>query len=168
MTSATWTSRGRWASPTSLATPSHRHLDSAAIGALVETFESAAGYLVADHGGRVVKTLGDEVMFVAADVRSAARLALGLAALSDGELPPIAVGLAFGPVVTRVGDVFGPTVNVASRLTGLAKPGTVLVDRDAAANLEDDEEFSIKPLRRRSVRGYDNLAPFLLRPAATD
>ena len=50
----------------------------------------------------------------------------------DPVLPDVRVGIATGTVLTRMGDVFGSTVNLASRLTALAAPGTVLVDRDTA------------------------------------
>lgn len=131
------------------------------IEALVERFEHAVATLVADAGGRVVKTLGDEVMFAVDAVDRAASLALSLAEADLGR--EVRVGLAYGPVVVRMGDVFGPTVNIASRLTGLAYPGTVLVDREAAAALRD--RYDLSPLRRHAVRGYAHLAPFRLRRA---
>ena len=140
-----------------------RELSGAELAALVERFEGAAALLVAEHGGRVVKTLGDEVMFTAAGVRAGVRLALALAGGADALGREVRVGLAYGPVLARLGDVFGPTVNVASRLTGLARPGTVLVDREAAAALRDDPEVEVVAIRRRAVRGYAHLAPFRVR-----
>jgi adenylate cyclase len=135
---------------------------------LVERFEHLAAQLVADAGGRVVKTLGDEVLVTVNDVRAGAALALALAEASASELGrEVRVGLAYGPVVPRLGDVFGPTVNIASRLTSLAFPGTVLADRGAAAALRDEAAFDVTPLRRQAVRGYSHLAPFRLRRAVT-
>lgn len=68
--------------------------------------------------------------------------------------------MAYGPVLPRLGDVFGPVVNLASRLTGLAKPGSVLVDRDLATALEGSSRLKVQALRRRSVGGYGHLAAF--------
>jgi len=136
--------------------------------ALVERFEHLAAQLVADAGGRVVKTLGDEVLVTVNDVRAGAGLALSLAEASAAELGrEVRVGLAYGPVVPRLGDVFGPTVNIASRLTSLAFPGTVLADRGAATALRDEAAYEVTPLRRQSVRGYSHLAPFRLRRAVS-
>jgi adenylate cyclase len=134
---------------------------------LVERFEQHAATAVAAHGGRVVKTLGDEVLFTADDPATAAALGLALAAGADEVGREVRVGVAYGPVLARLGDVFGPTVNIASRLTGLAYPGTVLLDREAAAALRDDARFDVAPLRRQAVRGYSHLAPFRVRPAGT-
>jgi len=80
------------------------------------------------RGVRIVKTIGDAVMFTATDAGSAAAAALDLVeqAGRDGSLPPLRAGLAFGPVLRRFGDCFGRTVNVASRLCTLAPPGAVL------------------------------------------
>jgi adenylate cyclase len=138
------------------------------IADLVERFEHLAAQHVADAGGRVVKTLGDEVLFTVADAGAAAALALSLAEDATAQLGrDVRVGVAFGSVVDKLGDVFGPTVNIASRLTGLAFPGTVLVDRGAAQALRDDGRFDVAPLRRQAVRGYSHLAPFRLRRSGT-
>jgi adenylate cyclase len=100
----------------------------------VEHFEDEMTRLVVALGGRVIKTIGDEVLFVADDPRAAAEATLRAAELgADDEqrFPQVRAGIAYGDVVSRLGDVFGPTVNIASRLTSLARPGTVLVDRGA-------------------------------------
>lgn len=140
-----------------------RDLPSGELAALVERFESAAAHLVGAHGGRVVKTLGDEVMFTANDVRAGVDLALALADGAAALGREVRVGVAYGPVLARLGDVFGPTVNLASRLTGLARPSTVLADREAAAALRDDPAYDVAPIGRKSVRGYAHLAPFRVR-----
>jgi adenylate cyclase len=66
-------------------------------------------------------------------------------------------------VLTRLGDVYSPVVNLASRLTSVARPGTVLVDRELADRLRDLAEYTVRPLRRVSVRGYEHLQPWLVR-----
>ena len=85
------------------------------------------------------------------------------------ERPPLRVGAAYGAVLTRLGDVYSPVVNLASRLTSLARPGTMLVDRDLAERLRRPARLPGPPLRRVSVRGYDHLQPWLVRrrPDAT-
>ena len=77
----------------------------------------------------MIKTIGDEVLFVADDPLDAARIALAWSRPGDAEFPEVRVGLAYGDVVSRLGDVYGPVVNLASRLTSVARPGRVLVDR---------------------------------------
>ena len=143
-----------------------RQADAAALAALVEAFEDAAVRVVTGGGGRVVKTLGDEVLFTVADARAAAGIALGLAEAVAALGQEVRVGVAYGSVLARLGDVFGPTVNIASRLTGLAYPGTVLLDREAAAALRGDPAYDVAPLRRQAVRGYGHLAPFRVRRAS--
>jgi adenylate cyclase len=76
--------------------------------------------------------------------------------------PPLRVGLAHGRVLTRLGDVYSPVVNLASRLTSVAPAGAVLVDRDLAVQLRGHPGYRVRPLRRVSVRGYDNLQPWLV------
>jgi adenylate cyclase len=131
----------------------------------LEAFEANASSVVTEHGGRVIKTIGDEIMFAADSARDAADIGLALAeriSALDGR-PDLHVGLAYGPVLHRLGDVYGTVVNLASRLTALAHPGTVLVDRQLAAEIEDEPRFRVKRLRRVSVRGFSHLQPWLLR-----
>lgn len=94
-----------------------RRLEEEELGELVESFETTAADLVAAHGGRLIKTLGDEVLFAADDAGTAAEIALRLieAMSQDETMPALRVGIAFGTVTTRMGDVFGTTVNLASR-----------------------------------------------------
>ncbi len=133
---------------------------------MVERFEEVTAGLITDHHGHVVKTIGDEVLFLVDDPKQAARLALALLAEheADDTFPAVRIGLAFGNVVNHMGDVFGPVVNVASRLTSLARPASALVDRALADELRDDEDFRIKPMRRTSVKGYEHLQPWSLKP----
>jgi adenylate cyclase len=137
---------------------------------LVEQFEALANDHVADSGGRIIKTLGDEVLFVADEPAAGADIALGiLHGLESAEsgLPSGRGGLACGLVLSRLGDVYGSPVNLASRLTSLARPGTVLVDRELAEALRGDPRFVLRRMRRRAVSGFEHLAPTLLRRATT-
>lgn len=141
-----------------------RGMEREALLELVDRFDAEARQRVTQGGGRVVKTIGDEVMFLVPDARAAAGIALDLVDIRDVEgLPPVRVGLALGDVLLRHGDVFGETVNLASRLVSLARPSTVLVDRNAAAVLEDDTAYEVVRLRPRRVRGYQHLAAHALR-----
>jgi adenylate cyclase len=143
-------------------TRSTRAWDSRQLEQVLERFESALSLRVAAVGGRVVKTLGDGVLFITDQARAAVEVALDTVAAhaSDPALPSVRVGIALGPVMVRLGDVFGEPVNIASRLSDEARPDTVLVDKHAAEVLEG---LDVKPLQRRSVRGYRSLTPYLVR-----
>jgi len=132
---------------------------------LLERFERDTSLRVTARGGRVIKTLGDAVLYVCDDVESAAEVALETvqAHAEDQDLPEVRAGIALGPVLVRLGDVFGQPVNLASRLTDEARPGTVLVDLHAAHALEELPQYALVRLRSRSVRGYSSLRPHVLR-----
>lgn len=136
------------------------------LSAVLEEFETLAADLIAEQHGHVIKTIGDEVLFTVPAAGPAAQLALQLSerAVAAG-LPELRVGLAYGPVLARYGDVYGPVVNIASRLAGLARPGSVLVDQQLAEALADDPAWSLKRLRPHSVRGYAHLHAARLRRA---
>jgi adenylate cyclase len=121
--------------------------------------------VIAGAGGRLVKTVGDEVLFIADRAAEAALIGLELAETmaEDPVLPDVRVGIATGVVLTRLGDVFGRTVNLASRLTALAAPGAVLVDRDTADALAGNADFALDPGRTRAVRGLGLVRPGVLR-----
>lgn len=141
-----------------------QRLEQRELSVLVQRFEGLAADVVTAGGGRVVKTVGDEVLFVADDAPAAASIALGLQERVRAEdvLPQLRIGLAAGPVLARYGDVYGEVVNIASRLTTHARPDTVLVDDAVAAALADDGRFRVRALRPVSVRGYRSLHPWLL------
>jgi len=134
------------------------------LGAMIEDFESTAAEVIARHAGRVVKTVGDGVLFTAGTGVAAVEIGLELPEAWDADdRPPLRTGAAFGAVLTRLGDVYSPVVNLASRLTSLARPGTLLVDRELAEQLDGEPAYKVRRLRRVSVRGYDHLQPFLVR-----
>src|SRR3954464_268514 len=134
------------------------------LGAMVEDFESIAAEVIALHSGRVVKTVGDGVLFTAATAVDAAEIALELPdRWSAEDRPPLRVVVAYGAVLTRLGDVYSPVVNLASRLTSVAHPSAVLIDRELARRLRGRPEYRVRPLRRVLVRGYDHLQPWLVR-----
>ncbi len=146
-----------------------RSLSGKELSQLIDNFEARALEIVTAHEGRIIKTIGDEILFVADSPESIARIGLELVEerLRD-DFPELRVGLAWGPALARLGDVLGPVVNVASRLTSTSRPGRVLVDRSLAEQLEDDEHFKLRRLRRTSVRGYRKLEPWSLRRPADE
>jgi adenylate cyclase len=146
-------------------TTTTRHAGSDELSALLEAFEKDATETIATYRGRVVKTVGDEVLFVTDAAADAAEIALRLAdpARSDQGLPMLRVGMAMGPVLSRFGDVYGSVVNLAARLTALARPGTVLVDKELADALRAD--YQLRARRPVAVRGYHHLRSWSLRRA---
>ena len=139
-----------------------RRLTPLELTTLIDRFQSVATDVVGSQHGRVVKTVGDEVLFVTEQPEDGAEIALQLVERLDDEetLPELRIGLAVGPVVTRFGDVYGEVVNIASRLTTHARPGRILIDRNLASVLEHDDRYRIRHRRPLSVRGYRHLQPF--------
>ena len=136
---------------------------------VVKRFEMLSADVVTAHGGRIVKTVGDEILFSNRHAAPAAATAIDLveAIAIDELLPDVRVGLAAGRVMPKLGDVFGNTVNRASRLTAIAHPGSVLADEAVAESLHDVPGFALVPLRPRTLRGVGKVEPFLLTRAGT-
>ncbi|WP_067573209.1 adenylate/guanylate cyclase domain-containing protein [Nocardia acidivorans] len=143
-----------------------RHLDPEELSALLEAFETATSNAITAHGGWVIKNVGDEVMFAAATAEQGARIALAIqeaATASHGVTQELRVGLAYGHVLQRFGDLYGSVVNVAARLTGVARPGTVLIDDGAAQAVRGNPQFDLRDLRTVRVRGINRLHGHVLR-----
>ena len=132
-----------------------RRMSERQLARLVQRFELLASDVVTEHGGRVIKTVGDEVIFVHTDVAAASAIALDLvdAMAEDELLPPVRVGMAHGRVVSRLGDVFGQTVNKASRITAVTPSGMVYVDDDMTRVLRSISGFTVVERRSRMLRG---------------
>lgn len=136
------------------------------IGDLVELFESRCADVVAGQRGRVIKSIGDSVLFVNNDVMSAYDTAEGIINVigRDPRMPDVRVGLASGSVVMRLGDVFGPPVNMASRLTAVARRNRIIIDV-ATAELLPGDQFETRRLPARPVRGFGLVEPVAVRRA---
>ncbi len=124
------------------------------LSGFIREFEGRAHDVVTAAGARVVKLIGDEVMFAATDPGAACRAA---SALMDGfatELTHVVPrgGLAFGSVLVRGGDYYGTIVNLASRVVDEAVPEEVLVTQELADNA--DETCRFEPAGRRRVKGF--------------
>jgi adenylate cyclase len=132
----------------------------AAVGSALSQFERRAAEEIATHGGRLVKTIGDEVMFVATSADDAALIALELARFADAHpiLTSVRGAVAWGEAVRGFGDFYGPVVNLAARMVKAAEPGAVVVDVGFAAALSGSVARTV-PLGERALRGFDEPVP---------
>ncbi|MEO5711501.1 MAG: adenylate/guanylate cyclase domain-containing protein [Nocardioidaceae bacterium] len=139
-------------------------LDEDRIGDLVEIFESRCADVVAAQRGRVIKTLGDSVLFVSEDPTRAMDIALSIVDVigHDSRLPDVRIGLATGSVIMQLGDVFGPPVNMAARLTGVARRNRVITDR-RTSDLLPPGQFDSRTLPARPLRGFGVVEPVAVR-----
>lgn len=134
----------------------------------VSDFETAARDVITAAGGRVVKTIGDAVLYIADDVHTGAKVALGLSQAGRDEqenLPQVRVSLVWGRVLSRFGDVFGSSVNLAARLSNEAEPGSVLLDPATAKLLAGDKQFALTGQKEREIHGLGKIAPVRLQMA---
>jgi adenylate cyclase len=133
---------------------------------LVQRFENRCAEIISVGGGRLVKTIGDEVLYIAETPVAGAQIALALARefAEDEILPECRVAMVWGRVLSRLGDIYGPTVNLAARLTAIAEPGQVLIDDITAKALGEDERFVLDPQAPQLVRGFGEIHPVALRP----
>jgi adenylate cyclase len=104
---------------------------------------------------RFIKTIGDAVMFVSTDPVALLRTALALVAAGEklDDFPQLRVGVASGWAVSRAGDWIGSPVNVASRVTGLAQPGVVLVSQSAREAVGSADGFGWSFVGARHLKG---------------
>jgi class 3 adenylate cyclase len=110
---------------------------------MLRRFEEQVWNLVGANGGRVVKLIGDEAMFVLDDPSQACRVGLDLIDQSEH---PVRIGMAHGTVVGLYGDYYGETVNLAARIVDLADPSTLVVSESVRDQAGDDLSFeSIGP-----------------------
>jgi adenylate cyclase len=142
-------------------TPWTQQLDFSTLARALAEFETRASEIVVAHRGRLVKLIGDEVMFVAEEATTAADIALALidAFASHTVLPPVRAGIASGEVVARDGDYSGAVVNLASRVLSVAEPSTLLVDPATRAVLEVDARFTIATGAEHGLKGFDAPVP---------
>ena len=130
-----------------------QRLSTRELGALLSEFENVASDTVTAGGGRVVKLIGDEVLYTSLDALSACTIALDLASAFDGHaaVPAVRAGVAGGDVMLRDGDVFGPVVNLAARAVKVAGPGEVIAPLDVAAA----GGLTGVPLGPHALKGFD-------------
>jgi adenylate cyclase len=130
-----------------------QRMETRELGAVLTEFENVAADTVTEKGGRVIKLIGDEVLFTAGDERHACRIALDLArTFADHDrLPPVRAAVAGGDVLLRDGDVFGPVVNLASRAVKVAGPSEVVAPPEVAGAAG----LRTEPLGSQSLKGFD-------------
>jgi adenylate cyclase len=149
-----------------------QHLGDDELAAVVARFEELAHDTVVALGGRVVKMIGDEVMFVVPTATGAAQIGLSLAEAYAGDelLSDVRVALAVGPVLVKDGDFYGPVVNLASRLVGVAHPGTVLISDEFRETLDAEgaEGIDTRPLRTRTLKDLGRIQMWKLIRAGTE
>jgi len=139
-------------------------LDEDGIGDLVEVFEGRSHDVVSRRGGRVVKTLGDSVLYMATTPEEGVEIAWDIVKVigGDARLPDVRVGVVTGPVVLTMGDVYGPAVNLAARLVGVARRNRVITDLHTSELLPSDK-YETRALPARPVRGFGDLEPVAVR-----
>ncbi|MEJ7750121.1 MAG: adenylate cyclase regulatory domain-containing protein [Thermoleophilaceae bacterium] len=131
-------------------------VDSAALGEVAERLERMAAE-VAEPPVRLIKTIGDAAMLQSSDSEALIDAALKLVAHADEEgedFPQIRAGVAHGEALERSGDWYGRPVNLASRITDIARPGTVLAD-GAAKREAGDERYRFSFAGKRRIKGLD-------------
>jgi adenylate cyclase len=133
---------------------------------VVSRFEELSHQVVVAHRGRVVKMIGDAVMYVSDDATEAVLTATGLveAYADDDLLPPARAGIASGPMLARGGDYFGPVVNLASRIVDVARPNSVVCSEEVHDSLAADDRFDWRRLPRMKLKGIGWTTLWRLRP----
>ena len=140
------------------------------LATIVDRFEATAYDNVGSLGGRVIKMIGDEVMFAVDDIDVAIEIALALAEAyhDDESLSDVRVGLAHGQVLEREGDLYGPTVNLASRIVSIAYAGSVVVSSEIHDGLHDVDALQWKSLRTRQLKDIGRVQLWAARRADDD
>jgi adenylate cyclase len=138
------------------------------LAAIVDQFEQLAFDVVTANDGRVVKMIGDEVMFTVDSPAAAAEIGLVLAEGTRGadELSDLRVGLAHGPLLEREGDLYGPVVNLASRITAIAFPGSIVVSESLRHQLAGMQDYRLRSMRPRYLKDIGRVPLWVLRRAA--
>lgn len=141
-----------------------RRMNERTLAQLVQRFEAKCAEIISVGGGRLVKTIGDEVLYVAETPQAGAQIALSLSReLAKDEMFPQTRGaVVWGRLLSRLGDIYGPTVNMAARLTSLAEPGSVLTDAITANTLRNDARFVLTAQEITAVRGFGDIQPYEL------
>lgn len=137
------------------------------LAGVVDRFMTLAYETVVSLGGRVIKTIGDEVMYAVEEPKVAVDIGLSLADAyrDDEQLSDVRVGIASGDVLDHDGDLFGPPVNLASRITAIARPGAVVVSPEVHEALAGDDGYRWRSLRARNLKGIGRVPLWRVRRA---
>lgn len=117
-------------------------LETEELGSVITRFGELAA-AVADAPVRLVKTIGDAALLTCRESGPLVEAALDLLdAVEQADLPGVRAGVAYGPVLPRAGDVYGHAVNLASRVTGVARPGSVLCTAEVRDSSAEEFDWS--------------------------
>lgn len=138
-----------------------------AVVELIERFEDESRQAITEAGGRVVKTIGDAVLYIADDLATGLQVVTSLIERlnADDRILPVRASFVRGDVFSRSGDVFGPTVNLASRLVDIAPVGRILTDPATAAAVaagKGGEGYRLEEFPMAELRGFGQVSPYLL------
>lgn len=130
------------------------------LGSLVERFEELSIEVCTETGVRMVKTIGDAVMFVSPDAGAALTAAMNIVSAADTDevLTPARAGLDMGEALPLGGDYFGRPVNVAARITAFALPSTVVVSNALLERI--DREMDVSRIGRKRLKGVGEVSLF--------
>ena len=142
-------------------------MSKAALTHMLEDFENTARDVITSRGARVVKTIGDAVMYISDDLLIAADVVTAL--VDELQKGPDAIrvraSLVEGRVISRSGDVFGPTVNLASRLVDAAEPGSIRLDESTAMAILRSPEaarYRVGQCHEVVAKGLGQIVPWSL------
>ncbi|WP_314132321.1 adenylate/guanylate cyclase domain-containing protein [Actinomyces oris] len=142
-------------------------MSKAALTHMLEDFENTARDVITSRGARVVKTIGDAVMYISDDLLIAADVVTAL--VEELQKGPDAIrvraSLVEGRVISRSGDVFGPTVNLASRLVDAAEPGGIRLDESTAMAILRSPEagrYRVGQCHEVVAKGLGQIVPWSL------
>jgi adenylate cyclase len=119
-------------------------------------FDQLTGEVVARGNGQIVKTIGDEAMFVTEGPTEACRIARDLVDASGDQHPQLRVGVACGEMISVFGDLYGQDVNLAARLVAAAEPGTAFVSERVRAAVGG---FGFDLLPTLNLKGFPGPTP---------
>ncbi|WP_309323130.1 adenylate/guanylate cyclase domain-containing protein [Actinomyces stomatis] len=142
-------------------------MSKAALTHMLEGFENTARDVITSRGARVVKTIGDAVMYISDDLLIAADVVTAL--VDELQKGPDAIrvraSLVEGRVISRSGDVFGPTVNLASRLVDAAEPGSIRLDESTAMAIlrsSQADRYRVGQCHEVVAKGLGQIVPWSL------
>lgn len=140
-------------------------LDDDELAALVGRFDELVHRIVVEHDGRIVKMIGDAAMFTVVDPAHGALIALEMAeaVAAETSLGSLRIGLAYGPILSRDGDLYGPVVNMASRLVGIGRAGAINVSHELRDAIAGDPRFALRSLGDKPLRHIGDTRVYRLR-----
>jgi adenylate cyclase len=143
-----------------------QHLEDHELARVVGRFDDLVHEVAVEHEGRIVKMIGDAAMFTVVDPAHGAMIALEIseAVAAEPGLGSVRVGLGYGPILSRDGDLYGPVVNLASRLVGVGRAGAVNISHEMRDSIAGDPRFAMRSLGEKSLKGIGNARVYRLRP----